>query len=417
MKSGWLRCALIASSLALLVNCGGSSKSTFVYLASQGSDPGTVTAYSLNLSKGTLHSDNGALTPTGKSAATGTQPGPLILDPTNTFAFVADFGNPQLAGNDNTKKSGDIAAFSVNTDGSLTSKGLTPPSAIPCVSLHPVALAMDPAGQFLFVASQAFSNVGATDTCTSPPPNGTPAAGVVSVFTVSSGALTAAANVAIPVPAGPPGTNTPTPTAIAVTNTAAGNFVYVTDSTNATVVGFAFDANGALTSVPGQFFAVGNTPRAVLCPPAGAFLYVANAGSDNIYEFTINTDGSLMPISTTTTVVGTGVGPIAMLTDPTAKYLYALANGGSQITGYTVNHVTGALTAITVANGGTVSTGANPVAFTIRSDGSTSGNFWVMTSNFGSNTVSTFLLNGATGALVPLPQLTSPVGPFGIAAR
>jgi len=124
-----------------------------------------------------------------------------------------------------------------------------------------------------------------------------------------------------------------------------------------------------------------------------------------------------MPISTTTTVVGTGVGPIAMLTDPTAKYLYALANGGSQITGYTVNHVTGALTAITVANGGTVSTGANPVAFTIRSDGSTSGNFWVMTSNFGSNTVSTFLLNGATGALVPLPQLTSPVGPFGIAAR
>ena len=60
----------------------------------QGSDPGTVTAYSLNLSKGTLHSDNGALTPTGKSAATGTQPGPLIFDPTNTFAFVADFGNP-----------------------------------------------------------------------------------------------------------------------------------------------------------------------------------------------------------------------------------------------------------------------------------------------------------------------------------
>jgi 6-phosphogluconolactonase (cycloisomerase 2 family) len=417
MKSGWLPCAMIASSLAFFVSCGGSSKSTFVYLASQGSDPGTVSAYSLNLSKGTLHSSNGALTATGKSAATGTQPGPLILDSTNTFAFVADFGNPQAAGNDNTKKSGDIASFSVNKDGSLTSKGLTPPLAIACESLNPVALAIDPGGKLLFVASQAFANVGATDTCPSPPANGTPAAGVVSVFTVSSGSLTAVANVAIPVPAGPPGTNTPTPTAIAVTNTAAGNFVYVTDSTNATVVGFAFDANGGLTSVPGQFFSVGNTPRAVLCPPAGAFLYVANAGSDNIYEFTINTDGSLMPISGSTTVVGTGVGPIAMLTDPNTKYLYALNHDGSQITAYTVNRVTGTLTAITAQNGGTVSTGSNPVAFTIRSDGSTSGNFWVLTSNFGSNTVSTFLLNGATGALVALPQLTAPVAPYGIAAR
>src|SRR5262252_10330342 len=168
MKSGWLRCALIVSSLAWLVNCGGSSKSTFVYLASQGSDPGTINTYSLNLSKGTLHSDNGALTATGKSVATGTQPGPMIFDPTNSFAFVADFGNPQAAGNDNSKKSGDIAAFSVNKDGSLSSIGLNPPVAIACESLNPVALAMDPGGKLLFVASQAFSNLGASDTCTSP---------------------------------------------------------------------------------------------------------------------------------------------------------------------------------------------------------------------------------------------------------
>ena len=416
MRFGWLRCALMVGVLAFLVNCGGSSKSTFIYLTSQGSDPGTLSAFSLNLSKGTLNSDNGALKATGKSVATGTQPGPLILDPTNSFAFVADFGNPQAAGNDNTKKTGDIAAFSVNKDGSLSSLGLTPPKGIACESLNPVGLAIDPSGKFIFVASQAFSNVDANDTCSSPPPNGTPAAGVVSIFTVSSGKLTAVGNVAIPVPPGPAGSNTPTPSAIAVTNSAAGNFVYVTDSTNATVVGFTFDANGTLTSVPAQFFVVGNTPRAVLCPPAGAFLYVANAGSDNIYEFSINPDGSLVAISATTTIVPTGVGPIAMLTDPAGKYLYALNNGGSQITGYTANHVTGALTPIS-ANGGTVSTGANPVAFTIRSDGSTTGNFWIMTSNFGGNSVSTFLLNGPTGTLAAVPQLTAPVAPYGIAAR
>ena len=413
MKSGWLRCVLVACWLLFLVNCGGSSKSTLVYIASQGSNPGTISAYSLNLSKGTLSSSNGALTPTGKSVPTGTQPGPLIFDPTNSFAYAADFGNPLAAGTDNSKKSGDIAAFSVGKDGTLSSLGLTA-TLLDCVTLHPVALAMDSKAHFLFVANQAFSNVNSGANCPGAPADGTPAAGVVTVFAVSSGKLGTPSPTAIPVPAGPPGTTTPTPTAIAASNQ--GNFVYITDSTNATVVGFAFDSNGALSSVPGQFFLVGNTPRAVLSPPAGNFLYVANAGTDDIYEFVINTDGSLMPISATTTTVGTGVGPIAMLTDPGAKYLYALANGGSQITGYTVNHVTGALTDVT-ANGGTVSTGANPVAFTIRSDGSTSGNFWVLTSNFGGNSVSTFSLNGATGTLSALPQLTGAVAPYGIAAR
>jgi 6-phosphogluconolactonase (cycloisomerase 2 family) len=368
----------------------------------------------LNLSKGTLKSSNGGLTPTGKSASTGTQPGPLILDSTQSFAFVADFGNPLAAGDDNSKKTGDVAAFSVGKDGALASIALTPPPAIPCETLSPVALALDSSGKFLFVASQAFSNVGAGETCTSPPANGTPAAGVVSVFSVSSGALTAQANVAIPVPAGAPGTTTATPTAIAVSNS--GNFVYVTDATNGTVVGFAFDSAGALSSVPGQFFLVGNTPRAVLSPPAGNFLYVANAGSDNIHEFSINTDGSLVPITATTNPIGAGIGPIAMLTTPDAKYFYALANGGSQISAYTLNHVTGELKAVG-PNGGTVSTGANPVAFTIRSDGSTTGDFWVFTSNFGANSISSYALNGPTGALSPLPQLTAPVAPYGIAAR
>lgn len=400
MKSGWLRCVLVAGWLVLLASCGSSSKSAFVYIVSQGTDPGTITPYRLNLGKGTLDSSNGALKASGKAVETGTQPGPLLFDPTNSFVFVADFGSPLVAGT-----GGDIAAFSVDKDGALTSIGLTPPTAIAGEILSPVALAMDPDGKFLFVATQAFVN-------------GVPAAGVVSVFSVSSGTLTAVGNFAIPVPAGPPGTNTPLPTAIAVSNSDTGKFVYVTDATNATVVGFSFDDTGALSSVPGQFFTVGSTPRAVLSPPAGTFLYVANAGSDDIYEFSVNTDGSLVPVggSATNTIIAAGVGPIAMITDPDTKYLYALANGGSQINEYTINRVTGALTAVGV-NGGSVSTGANPVAFTMRSDGGTTGNFWVLTSNFGSNSVSTFALNGSTGTLSPLPQLTAPLAPYGIGSR
>lgn len=406
MKSGWVRCALLACGLMLWVSCGGSSRSTYLYLASQGANPGEITAYRLNLNHGTLNSSNGALTQTGKSFATGVQPGPMIFDPSNSFAFVADFGNP--VGN----QGGDIAAFSINKDGTLSSLGLTA-TPMDCVTLNPVALTMDSKGQFLFVAMQAFYNVSSGATCPTQPANGTPAPGFITVFPVSSGKLGTGVTTPLPVPPGTTTTN-PTPSAVAVSNQ--GSFVYVTDSSNGVVDGFAYDANGALSFVPGQFFTVGNTPRAVFSPPAGAFLYVANAGTNDIFEFAINTDGSLQPISATTTIVGTGLGPIAMTTDPTAKYLYVLANDGSQILGYTINHVTGALTAVTT-NGGTVSTGANPVAITIRSDGTTSGNFWVFTSNFGANSVSSYLLNGATGALSPLPQLTGPVGPYGIVAH
>src|SRR6202007_337690 len=105
MRSAWLWCALAACWLVSFAGCG-SSRTALVYLASQGTNPGTITTYTLNLSHGTLNSSNGALTQTGKSVNTGTQPGVLIFDPTNSFAFVADFGTPLLTGTDNSKKNG-----------------------------------------------------------------------------------------------------------------------------------------------------------------------------------------------------------------------------------------------------------------------------------------------------------------------
>jgi len=107
-----------------------------------------------------------------------------------------------------------------------------------------------------------------------------------------------------------------------------------------------------------------------------------------------------------------------MLSDPSAKYVYVLAHDGGQVLGYTLNHVTGTLTAVG-PNGGAVSTGTGPVAFTIRSDGTTDGNFWLFTSNLGGNSISSYFLNGSTGGLSALPQLTVPGsgGPYGIVAH
>ncbi len=402
MRFGCLRCVALLCSLVFLLSCGGSSgKSAILYLVSQGTDPGTVSAYSVSLKNGTIHSSNSALTPIGKQASTGTQPSVLLFDPTQSFAFVANTG------------SNDISTFTVNKDGSLASaQAAKPVSSGTIVATRPVALAMDPGAHFLFVANEGiFLN---------DPAQNVP--GSISVFSIgSSGALTAVAGSPFVIQETSPPLlttpNQPQPVSVAVSNQ--GNFLYVADRNNGTVVGYAFDgSSGVLTAVPGQAFQAGNSPSVVFSPPAGNFLYVANSGSNDIFAFSINADGSLSAVTTsggtTQFTIATGIGPVALLSDPSAKYIFALANGGNQITGYGMNHVTGLLTAVTAA---TASTGASPVAFTIRSDGSKNGDFWIFTSNFGGNSVSTFKLTYANGTLTPLPQLTTPLAPYGIGIR
>jgi 6-phosphogluconolactonase len=402
MRFGCLRCVALLCSLVFLLSCGGSSgKSAILYLVSQGADPGTIGAYSVNLKNGLLSSSNGALRQVGKEVSTGTQPSALLFDPTKSFAFVANTG------------SDDISTFTVNKDGSLASaQAATPVSSATTVAKRPVALAMDLGAHFLFVANEGvFLN---------DPAQNIP--GSISVFSIGSGgALTAIAGSPFVIQETSPPLlttpNQPQPESVAVSNQ--GNFLYVADRNNGTVVGYAFDgSSGVLTPVPGQAFLAGSSPSVVFSPPAGNFLYVANSGSNDIFAYSINADGSLSAVTTsggtTQFTITAGIGPIALLSDPSAKYIFVLANGGNQITGYGINHVTGLLTAVAAA---TVSTGANPVAFTIQSDGSTNGDFWIFTSNFGGNSVSTFKLTYATGALNPLPQLTTPLAPYGLGIR
>jgi 6-phosphogluconolactonase len=402
MRFACLRCVAVLFAVGVLLSCGGSSgKSAILYLVSQGTDPGTVSAYFVNLKTGVIRNSNGAVTVSGKEASTGTQPSALLLDPTQSFAFVANTG------------SDDISTFTVNKDGSLAAvQGTTPVASSTTAATRPVALAIDPGGHFLFVANEGvFLNDPAQDI-----------PGSISVFSIGSGgALTAVAGspfviqeTSPPLPTIP---NQPQPESVAVSNQ--GNFVYVADRNNSSVVAYAFDgSSGVLSPVPGQAFTAGSSPSAVFSPPAGNFVYVANSGSNNILAFSINADGSLSPVTTanssTPVSIPTGIGPTAMLSDPSAKYIFVLANGGSQITGYTMNHVTGLLTPVASA---TVSTGANPVAFTIRSDGTQNGDFWIFTSNFGGNSVSSFKLTFSTGTLNAVPQLTTPLAPYGIGIR
>jgi DNA-binding beta-propeller fold protein YncE len=157
---------------------------------------------------------------------------------------------------------------------------------------------------------------------------------------------------------------------------------------------------------------VGNTPSGVFSPKIGDFLYVTNLVTNNIFEFKIESDGSL------TTVVGSpvsaGVGPTVMFSDPNAKYLFAIGTQSNQILGYRVNQVTGALTAL---NPPAVSTGATPVAATIRSNDIVNGDYWIVVSDNAANAVSTIQFINSTGEMTIEPQIVGPVAPFGIGSK
>lgn len=397
IRSGCLACVAILGFLAWLLACGSSGKSGFLYLVSQGTNPGMLSTYSFPLTNGILNTSNSTLTPVGTPANTGTspsgaQPTALTFDSSQTFAYVANF------------QSSDIAAFSLNKDGSLALSGNTALT----IGTNPVALVLDPGDKFLFVADQG---IAADPNCLA---GGNPAACTsrVSVFSVSGTTLTEVAGSPFKLSATFP--NQASPSALAVVITPVAEYLYVAQQGDGTLASFKVDtSSGALTSL-GTPITVGTAPSALLSPltTGATFLYVANSGSSNIYGFKVNDDGSFVPAAGSP--IGTGTGPVAMLSDPKARYLFALDNVSSQISGYRINAVTGALTPLSPS---TTSTGANPVAFTLRSDGTVNGNFWLFVSDFTGNTVSSYELISNTGVLSPLPQLLSPEAPYGIGSR
>jgi 6-phosphogluconolactonase len=397
----WAGCAALGT--ALLLSCGGSDKTGIVYVVGQSDQ--NVSAFKLNLKTGVLKTDNNALVPIGTPAKTGVQPTVLLFDSAQTTAYVADSG------------SNDIATFSVNSDGSLKAGAVTP---VKHPASAPLTMTMDPGGKFLFVADQGIPG---DPNCGAHPQNANPCEAGISVFTVSSGSLTEVPGSPFPLLTSQQTINFPAPVipaGLAVANQ--GNFLYATDQANNIVLGFSFDGtSGVLTPLTSTMqpalwpVLVSAGASGVFSPPTGDFLYVTTnlQNSNQLFEYKVNSaDGSLTPVQGSP--ISAGIGPTVMFSDPSAKFLLVVANGSNQILGFRLNQVTGALTALSPAF---VSTGDKPVAATIRSNDVVNGDFWILVSDTGANTVSTISLINNTGGMTVQPQINGPVAPFGIASR
>jgi 6-phosphogluconolactonase len=159
---------------------------------------------------------------------------------------------------------------------------------------------------------------------------------------------------------------------------------------------FTIASNGSLTEVaPRTSVAPGSLPQILVMDPAGDFLYVANGGSYNISVFSINAaSGALTPVVGSPFQVGLII--LNMQLAPSGKYLYVTAVGDPNgvIVAYSVN--AGALSLI-----GTISSdGVNPYGLAISPSSK-----YLYAANTGSNSISIFTI-GSSGALTEIPDFS-----------
>jgi 6-phosphogluconolactonase len=136
------------------------------------------------------------------------------------------------------------------------------------------------------------------------------------------------------------------------------------------------------------------TNIAVTCATNPArFAYVVNGGSDDVSAYTVDTaSGALTAIAASPFAVGHL--PDAIAVDPTGSFVYVTNQGDATISGFTIDRATGALTAIA---GSPFSTGLGPTAIAIDPSSS-----YVYATAGGGGTVSAYAIGAGTGVLTPI---------------
>ena len=281
--------------------------------------------------------------------------------------------------------------------GGGTSNSLT--FTITTGAVDPQSIAVDPTGKFAYVAN-AGCNGGAT--------------GYVSMYTINptTGALA---------PIGPPVTSLDY-TAESVTIDPSGKFVYVANagddySSDGSVVSYTINATTEALTSTGAI--MGNcpglcVPESVALDPSGKFAYVPNGGgeSNGVAMYTINaTTGSL----TSTGMIPVEGFAVSVAVHPSGKFAYAAnANNTPGMAGnvsmYTINATTGALTSIETVETGTIFGEPNPNAMAVDPTGS-----FAYVANSGSNNVSMYSINTTTGILTSLGLIASGTNPLSVA--
>jgi 6-phosphogluconolactonase (cycloisomerase 2 family) len=199
------------------------------------------------------------------------------------------------------------------------------------------------------------------------------------------------------VPINPDGSlDTTSATAVAGNNASfveidpSGDFLYVVDGSGQTLRPYPLDSAG-LIGTAGASLPTGNLPLDVALDPTGRFAYVTNFGDDTISQYSINlVTGALSAMTPAT--VGSAPGPLGIVVHPSGRFAYAscvdtAGPNADLLVAYDVNATTGALTTMTPAF---QTTGADPGSMVITPDGQF---LIVANTHSSSSTISSHLIN------------------------
>ncbi len=460
-RFAWMVAILALISIGFLMACNAkysSNDNGLVVIPSQGGGPlvnnqlngPVMETFSLDLSNGStteINNVNGPPTPGLPTA--------IVLDPAGVNAYVIVTANPAVPGGSVTG----LAAFPIASDGKLASATtytlnnasvqiqvlvngvLTNQSET--VPVAPVALRMDSAGKFLFVANSATSD-------SADPPN--PIPGSISVLSVgSNGTLAEVPGSPFVLPVNSVNVNPPepctnqvacsSPLALAVTPTVyppqyaycsgiappTTENLYVPDSINNILLNYSVSSSGTLTLVQtdnGVGIPTGYMPDGVAVDPCNRFVYVSNglsnaATSNTVSAYTICStmtqqncpvaDFRLLAIKGSPFAVSPGEGPGPLSMDAYGNFLYVVDTASALVSQFRVSTATGALAPLSPP---TVSAGIGAGSIAIRGDDS-----FVFVTNLNPGTLSEYAINLQDGNLNPLPVIQTFNYPSGVAVK
>ena len=358
--------------------CSRDYTVAYVYAtASTKGSTGVVDAYAVDY-------QSGALTPLADSGISsgGNNPVGLVGSPDQQHLYVIN----------QTAPTSNVVQFNIGTDGKLYSANtydVVKNTAGTIVGTTPTAIAIDPAGKFLYITFQ-YQN-GFT--------SAVPGPGGIAIFPIASDGTLGSPVMDGNLPYTPVGNN---PTGIAVS--AKGGFVYVIDQEKpagsaafGALLGFTQNSNGSLTPIAGGTvasgtgFAAGDAPAGIAIDPGGHFIYVTDEATNVLYGYVISTGG--VPVAANASPYATGSFPLGVTVDPRGEYVYVANFGSSTVGAYAINQSLGSLSTVAGSAGVAVATG--PTCVTVDP----ALGVYLYTSNNTDNSISGEKIKPETGAL------------------
>lgn len=272
-----------AGPIAIAIHPSGK----FAYAVNQISN--SVSGYTIDPLSGALSGIDLNGSASGTTIATRTSPFSIAITPDGQYAYVANAIETDSA--ICASGCGSVSTYSVDT----TTGALTPITSI-AAGKTSYSVAVDPSGQYAYVANGA---------------GGTGNNGDVWVYTIAGGTLTA--------------TGTPVLAGIgprAVTTDPSGKYVYVVNGGSNDISAYAisgpaltrincstYTGSGAVCN--SQNFLAGTGPIAISIDSSGQYVYVANSGDNTVSAYSINGAGALIPVGS---AINTGANPHAVTT-------------------------------------------------------------------------------------------------------